>query len=95
MCKDVDIFQLFTLGLHAVPKNLDLFSNCVQGDRKTVPRKKWNEIKSKQAQRRAEADRSRHKSHGRIQYQGPYFPTECLKWIAIISIVLVGKNMLK
>ena len=29
----------------------------------------------KQAQRRAAADRSRHKSHGRIQYQGPYFRT--------------------
>ena len=29
----------------------------------------------RQAQRQAAADRSRHKSHGRIQYQGPYFPT--------------------
>ena len=28
-----------------------------------------------QAQRRAAADRSRHKSHGRIQYQGTYFLT--------------------
>ena len=29
----------------------------------------------RQAQRRAAADRSRHKSHGRIQYQGTYFLT--------------------
>ena len=33
------------------------------------------EMNQKQAQRRAAADRSRHKSHGRIQYQGAYFPT--------------------
>ena len=46
----------------------------------------------KQAQRRAAADRSRHKSHGRIQYQGPYFPTRCTKWILIILIVLVEKK---
>ena len=32
-------------------------------------------ITRKKAQRRAAADRSRHKSHGRIQYQGPYFLT--------------------
>ena len=32
-------------------------------------------FEKKQAQRRAAADRSRHKSHGRIQYQGTYFLT--------------------
>ena len=31
--------------------------------------------KGKQAERRAAADRSWHKSYRRIQYQGPYFPT--------------------
>ena len=44
----------------------------------------------KQAQRRAAAGRSRHKSHGVIQYWGLYFPTRCPKWI--ILIVLVEKK---
>ena len=38
-------------------------------------KKRILEIKLEQAQRRAAADRSRHKSHGRIQYQGRYFLT--------------------
>ena len=33
--------------------------------------------------------------HGQIQYQGPYFPTWCLKWIFIIPIILVGKKYTK
>ena len=52
-------------------------------------------IKEKQAQRRAAAGRSRHKSHGVIQYQGSYFPTRCPKWIFIILIVLVEKKHTK
>ena len=32
-------------------------------------------VSNKQTQRRAAADRSRHKSHGRILYQGTYFLT--------------------
>ena len=34
----------------------------------------WKLTLIQQAQRRAAADRSRHKSRGRIRYQGPYFP---------------------
>ena len=48
----------------------------------------------KQAHRRAVADRSWHKSYGRIQYQVPYFVPNIPKWIFIISIVLVGKTMI-
>ena len=40
-----------------------------------ISRYRVSQKNTKQAQRRAAADRSRHKSHGRIQYQGTYFLT--------------------
>ena len=49
----------------------------------------------KQAQRRAAAGRSRHKSQGVIPYEGSYFPTRCPKWIFITPIVLVEKKHTK
>ena len=51
--------------------------------------------KTKRAQHRAAEGRSRHKSHGVIQYQGLYFPTRCPKWIFIILIILVEKKHTK
>ena len=53
----------------------------------------WLEVK--QAQRRAAAGRSRHKSHGVIPYQGSHFSTRCLKCIFITPIVLVEKKHTK
>ena len=50
---------------------------------------------AQQAQRRTAAGRSRHKSHGVIQYQGSYFPTRCPKWIFMTPIVLVEKKHTK
>ena len=52
-------------------------------------------LKYEQAQRRATAGRSRHKSHGVIQYYGSYFPTRSPKWMFIIPIVLVEKKHTK
>ena len=46
-----------------------------------------NKTDSKQARRRAAAGRSRHKRYGVTQYHGPYFPTQCPKWIYMIPIV--------
>ena len=46
----------------------------------------------KQAQRRAAAGRSQHKSNGVNKYLGSYFPTRCPKLIFIILIDLVKKK---
>ena len=48
-------------------------ASCVQCD--SILAGPFQRFVIKQAQRRAAADRSRHESHGRIQYQGTYFLT--------------------
>ena len=71
---------------------LKIYRVCFVGNRLFYFRKKhiWT-----QAQRRAAAGRSRHKSHWVIQYLGSYLPTRCPKWIFIIPIVLVEKKHTK
>ena len=48
---------------------------CSANNDDVKTRNKWKKKDMKKAQRRAAADRSRHKSQWRIQYQGQYFPT--------------------
>ena len=80
-----------TGGLFTLSKNNSTRSNGYKLEKNSFNSNQYKQ----QAQRRAAAGRSRHKSHGVIQYQGSYFPTQCPKWIFVILIVLVEKKYTK